>query len=193
MRGAPAIIRKAVAWYGIIPADAGSTRPQMRRAFHLKDHPRGCGEHSSLWPFLSLQAGSSPRMRGALIVIHSKRRVTRIIPADAGSTVSLGLRPYRSEDHPRGCGEHRLRTYRLFADGGSSPRMRGARRSLHPMARCRRIIPADAGSTEFFCCECGMFGDHPRGCGEHHDLYRHMGVQRGSSPRMRGAPQSGLT
>ena len=52
----------------------------------VQDHPRGCGEHVVPLPGLSKGSGSSPRMRGAHIVVVPVPALTRIIPADAGST-----------------------------------------------------------------------------------------------------------
>ena len=39
---------------GITPADAGKTAKQLKQAFALRDHPRGCGENVSPHPNLSL-------------------------------------------------------------------------------------------------------------------------------------------
>ena len=65
-------------------------------------------------------------MRGARSVCHCLGSLTRIIPADAGSTMNSTVYSFDIEDHPRGCGEHMVwRLYhRLYI--GSSPRMRGA-------------------------------------------------------------------
>ena len=65
--------------------------------------------------------------------------------------------------------------------------MRGALVSALMLFLQKRIIPADAGSTEFADIPHGGLTDHPRGCGEHRLLQGldMMGV--GSSPRMRGA------
>ena len=51
------------------------------------------------------------------------------------------------EDHPSGCGEHIRPVWDWIVDKGSSPRMRGARFAILPIANKPRIIPADAGST----------------------------------------------
>ena len=135
--------------------------------------------------------GSSPRMRGArgcasrlvprrrdhprvcgehLDTSHRRLQVSRIIPAYAGSTLILLARP--------------------AVPLGSSPRMRGARRSRRRSSGPRR--------------------DHPRVCGEHGELHVGRAPRRGiipayagstsieeekrqldagSSPRMRGAPR----
>ena len=64
MRGTPCPVPSTPSPWGIIPADAGNTKEQMKQHAGVKDHPRGCGEHSTGscdcgWPW-----GSSPRMRG---------------------------------------------------------------------------------------------------------------------------------
>ena len=115
----------------IIPADAGSTYLQLWASMRMRDHPRGCGEHYNIvcW-YLSLE-GSSPRMRGALIGYLLAGAARGIIPADAGSTFGRVPVLLSTEDHPRGCGEHILLGNKVGADGGSSPRMRGAPRRCH--------------------------------------------------------------
>ena len=86
MRGAPALRRQAVRAGGIIPADAGSTATGALCDLNIEDHPRGCGEHlGSMVPIL-VSMGSSPRMRGAPLILFMRPGLQRIIPADAGST-----------------------------------------------------------------------------------------------------------
>ena len=134
--------------------DIGSS-PRMRGAQSAttvstclaRDHPRGCGEHYAAQRLGTLSAGSSPRMRGAHTLCHLRQYKTRIIPADAGSTVySIGRQSPRM-DHPRGCGEHGVIYVGGQYDIGSSPRMRGAQ-----------------SATTVSTC---LARDHPRGCGEH--------------------------
>ena len=71
---------------GIIPADAGSTSTKTNVTMNREDHPRGCGEHSSVMRKGLGHKGSSPRMRGARVVNPYDMALIRIIPADAGST-----------------------------------------------------------------------------------------------------------
>ena len=91
--------------------------------------------------------GSSPRMRGARVIVLIQWKPIRIIPADAGST--RGPLPARSwtPDHPRGCGEHVAGEEPHMLLVGSSPRMRGALYRFAANEHWFRIIPADAGST----------------------------------------------
>ena len=65
--------------------------------------------------------------------------------------------------------------------------MRGARLSGAVAAATVRIIPADAGSTQYQSIYVAIGRDHPRGCGEHTVSGNMIPTMIGSSPRMRGA------
>ena len=93
MRGKPK--RLLVDSFGdrITPADAGKTPFTLTSIIRSQDHPRGCGENTSLVGTRRNALGSPPRMRG-------KRRYTtgvperhRITPADAGKTRSARPSP----------------------------------------------------------------------------------------------------
>ena len=74
----------------------------------------------------------------------------RIIPADAGSTDMVTTITEDNADHPRGCGEH-MNSFSLVRKAkGSSPRMRGALAKIGHHLWKVRIIPADAGSTDWW-------------------------------------------
>ena len=167
MRGALRPARQGGEIRGIIPADAGSTLIWGWENCPTWDHPRGCGEHYGALSQLRAAAGSSPRMRGAPSRRPGMGEYARIIPADAGSTLYQINLDCLHQDHPRGCGEHSLLLNSLSFPKGSSPRMRGALVQEHRVVRGRRIIPADAGSTEQLHLATPGLGDHPRGCGEH--------------------------
>ena len=132
---------------GIIPACAGSTVVRCGHINIRRDHPRMCGEHLVRFRTCAPSAGSSPHVRGALVGSLRVRQLLGIIPACAGSTVTVCHAEDRNRDHPRMCGEHRTPSRPLTGLSGSSPHVRGARchgvvRSLSP-----GIIPACAGST----------------------------------------------
>ncbi len=151
----------------IIPADAGNTWLSNTARSIGEDHPRGCGEHidhvSKVWD----DGGSSPRMRGTLVGGLRVNAVHGIIPADAGNTSSgAPLRP-GCGDHPRGCGEHWMKTSANAAEDGSSPRMRGTHLVGGLESADGGIIPADAGNTMSTSFSLASPPDHPRGCGEH--------------------------
>ena len=65
--------------------------------------------------------------------------------------------------------------------------MRGAREPVAHVLVAAGIIPAYAGSTAEAKGEIIRVEDHPRVCGEHRVPVVRAQVQRGSSPRMRGA------
>ena len=66
--------------------------------------------------------------------------------------------------------------------------MRGTPRVLYTYGMRIGIIPAYAGNTQSMKSDIGRDGDHPRVCGEHLIINISVGVQWGSSPRMRGTP-----
>ena len=132
--------------------------------------------------------GSSPRVRGALEARQGRGRREGIIPACAGSTLRPISRIPVWEDHPRVCGEHELRHIPEEGALGSSPRVRGARVVFAQFSRDGGIIPACAGSTHRAASFRRGLGDHPRVCGEHERADTRRSRDRGSSPRVRGAP-----
>ena len=66
--------------------------------------------------------------------------------------------------------------------------MRGKLPSIICGSASTRITPADAGKTLKRRLKLGVFGDHPRGCGENVRPYIKPRQPRGSPPRMRGKP-----
>ena len=191
MRGALSRGLRPHQWTWIIPADAGSTFGITLCCCSGEDHPRGCGEHLIDLLMVSTRPGSSPRMRGAPCSSPPYAHRLRIIPADAGSTITKIDWSKHDEDHPRGCGEHIMSPPEWSLHGGSSPRMRGALRQGVSGFPWMRIIPADAGSTREQPASGSAPQDHPRGCGEHWTLMVARWSSWGSSPRMRGAPRLG--
>ena len=151
----------------IIPADAGSTMMAKCIITDTEDHPRRCGEHNNYVRDVTSHKGSSPQMRGAPMSWRWLYRLTGIIPADAGSTgVTIGSEAMR-QDHPRRCGEHVRLARHNRTNEGSSPQMRGALARNCGYVCLKRIIPADAGSTNRYLPVSIFIKDHPRRCGEH--------------------------
>ena len=188
MRGKRQYADKPHAMGRITPADAGKTNSGSIRLSAHRDHPRGCGENFIFSISISSEYGSPPRMRGkhaATVLMHGIRRIT---PADAGKTKPR-LRGFSgSGDHPRGCGENRIQGCCPLQPTGSPPRMRG--KPLRGVFGCAAIgiTPADAGKTEGVHLFAPPKKDHPRGCGENHDLHMRTNGNGGSPPRMRGKP-----
>ena len=86
MRGTQAGSVIRIQMQGIIPAYAGNTPTRPRITNSARDHPRVCGEHTTLTPVGTGNPGSSPRMRGTQHARESTRRHVGIIPAYAGNT-----------------------------------------------------------------------------------------------------------
>ena len=186
MRGTPYGTVVAKVTPRIIPAHAGNTRIVSFQFQRIWDHPRACGEHTSLPTVSFIAMGSSPRMRGTPVIIVPEAYGVGIIPAHAGNTVNCGVTCLVNGDHPRACGEHRSVDEVLDGAEGSSPRMRGTPTRWSYTLRCGRIIPAHAGNTGILFSSAPQPGDHPRACGEHGGYPVSYGEYRGSSPRMRG-------
>ena len=125
MRGTPSAVRGFRAPLWIIPAYAGNTILSHAVGRSTWDHPRVCGEHRSTLMVSWSAWGSSPRMRGTPVFIHSWIFMLGIIPAYAGNTKSPSTCWVTSRDHPRVCGEHAIPSLSHLCLAGSSPRMRG--------------------------------------------------------------------
>ena len=125
-------------------------------------------------------------MRGKLEVKEFKSTATRIIPAHAGQTSTLGMTVVRPSDHPRACGANLFDSSSSTHAVGSSPRMRGKPAVIYPRLGARRIIPAHAGQTEKSHQKQWFAPDHPRACGANAWSPVYGRQDAGSSPRMRG-------
>ena len=136
--------------------------------------------------------GSSPRVRGKLVVLLNVPQEHRLIPARAGKTQRRSTPPRASWAHPRACGENGRRGERGLALGGSSPRVRGKLDGVDADLQGGRLIPARAGKTLRARCAAGGPGAHPRACGENLRGPGGRDYPQGSSPRVRGKRGAGL-
>ena len=106
-RGARVRVSTSFARWWIIPAYAGSTKPEPVTVSLPADHPRIRGEHVPDPSQPAPANGSSPHTRGALSEVRQIAEEARIIPAYAGSTPFIAAPPRMDRDHPRIRGEHR--------------------------------------------------------------------------------------
>ena len=130
--------------------------------------------------------GSSPRVRGTLVMVMASFMQTRFIPAGAGNAAAEIVQVATVTVHPRGCGERiRVGAFSNVVDG-SSPRVRGTLpgKHLHPLKW--RFIPAGAGNAPFNTSTVNASPVHPRGCGERFQNIVPACRRDGSSPRVRG-------
>ena len=153
----------------LIPARAGKTYLRFLRTLMNSAHPRACGEngHEEIMKIPGLW----------------------LIPARAGKTPTSSPRLSASPAHPRACGENRATQYRMRANAGSSPRVRGKRLASGDLRQVLRLIPARAGKTSGGWSSPCAWSAHPRACGENSPHYFHKAPAAGSSPRVRGKQQ----
>ena len=190
VRGAHAMTGEKTQVYGIIPACAGSTRPNLDCPRLWGDHPRMYGEHDNQQPDAYRPVGSSPHVRGARQACDDALQESGIIPACAGSTTVGKTKLLFIWDHPRMCGEHADGNKTIQGAKGSSPHVRGALARRFASGSATGIIPACAGSTPMSPTGRGAMWDHPRMCGEHSRPMKSRSNCGGSSPHVRGARQS---
>ena len=167
MRGSHDLLMHCGVEHGIIPAHAGLTFSGCAHGTPGRDHPRACGAHTTGPEVKAWRMGSSPRMRGSLILPWALLMRLGIIPAHAGLTTCDLVTAIYPGDHPRACGAHDCLPWLSVPSPGSSPRMRGShfirQRSDFPVG----IIPAHAGLTSRRSRKIGFARDHPRACGAH--------------------------
>ncbi len=145
------------------------------------------GEHIPRFTIRFVTQGPSPRARGAHPGAHRRLAHDGTIPACAGSTSeSLGSED-RVRDHPRVRGEHLLPVLGEAAEGGPSPRARGAPRRETAGVAGVGTIPACAGSTSRVWTTTAASWDHPRMRGEHCTSRSAGSMMPGPSPHARGA------
>ncbi len=129
-------------------------------------------------------------MRGKLPCLAAWSGRSRIIPAHAGQTVIDSAPILGPPDHPRACGANSLTLALSSPNTGSSPRMRGKLGVKYRRDPVFRIIPAHAGQTVLLAFFVVVFADHPRACGANGHVGGFIVARVGSSPRMRGKPQT---
>ena len=89
-----------------IPAYAGKTTSLPWLLGLAQEHPRVCGENEIVAFAARETAGTSPRMRGKLLLILPPPNPLRNIPAYAGKTRLWRSPPEKPQEHPRVCGEN---------------------------------------------------------------------------------------
>ena len=105
MRGKAVLILDDVPGVGITPAHAGKRdgRPFPLRIY--EDHPRTCGEKSSVALSMGRGLGSPPHMRGKDAGFQGLYGHPGITPAHAGKRADGAAGGQGLGDHPRTCGE----------------------------------------------------------------------------------------
>ena len=208
VRGTPACRRRRRAHGRFIPACAGNSRRCSNNRRFSTVHPRVCGELSMLLVGNGYAVGSSPRVRGTPLGSPKGWPHQRFIPACAGNSRDGGAGGSGRAVHPRVCGELLQAPPAADIDDGSSPRVRGTRRStrdqwearsVHPRV-CGELYGPNASARDLDGSSPRVRGTHsatseatrststvhPRVCGELQRLSRLASIESGSSPRVRG-------
>ena len=150
----------------LIPACAGKTRRRRACRRVRRAHPRVCGENRDAIRLFHSVSGSSPRVRGKLLLPERRGVRGRLIPACAGKTGGCGGAGGAPGAHPRVCGENDPAHPGAPPAPGSSPRVRGKLPGLDGHDGSPRLIPACAGKTEGCRRRWRRRTAHPRVCGE---------------------------
>ena len=170
----------------ITPAYAGKRDTTFTEIRRIWDHPRLCGE-KIVSNGRSIDAlGSPPPMRGKVGDYRTPYRIDRITPAYAGKSYLLAVEHGYSGDHPRLCGEKSSTYCRSYSVGGSPPPMRGKGKAERTLMGRDGITPAYAGKSSGTEWSVRTDWDHPRLCGEKHQIIRVLFLPVGSPPPMRG-------
>ena len=119
-------------------------------------------------------------------MVFPQSQINGLIPARAGKTSAFNFFMSSATAHPRACGENAITMFAAPTYLGSSPRVRGKRRSISFLMAKVRLIPARAGKTIQTVIKGATVAAHPRACGENSDIARMLRIDAGSSPRVRG-------
>jgi len=130
-----------------IPARAGNADWCHGSLLLIPVHPRTCGERRKLSRAGIINAGSSPHVRGTLLMSSSPPPVWRFIPARAGNARHRHRAHHRLPVHPRTCGERDRDAFAESSWAGSSPHVRGTPQLLQIRQLITRFIPARAGNA----------------------------------------------
>ena len=114
--------------------------------------------------------------------------VNRFIPVCTGNTGKRIIMDHKTTVHPRVYGEHSRGFSLGFSLGGSSPCVRGTRKSLSSIGLHARFIPVCTGNTCTLSSVLDSISVHPRVYGEHQNLLIQHYYINGSSPCVRGTP-----
>ena len=145
-----------------------------------------CGEKSFGTAQRIRGRGSPPRVRGKADPKKHRTRQAGITPACAGKRFSGLLRKAGKWDHPRVCGEKRIKNASGSKDIGSPPRVRGKVPRFLNQPLSSGITPACAGKSSASSSSVHRSRDHPRVCGEKYQKHIDMLQATGSPPRVRG-------
>ena len=130
VRGTPTSLARKDEPSGSSPHVRGTLIVSSQHMPDTRIIPACAGNTYNLMFDLQPLMGSSPHVRGTLVLNWNSTILSGIIPACAGNTRSTTAASWRTRDHPRMCGEHLSVESSVFFLLGSSPHVRGTRRTV---------------------------------------------------------------
>ena len=128
----------------------------------------------------------TPAYAGKRSISRSNLPLKRDHPRLCGEKIYFRSNLPLKRDHPRLCGEKLISLHKSSSERGSPPPMRGKVFFNDFSHGLLRITPAYAGKSQTASpCTCST-RDHPRLCGEKHQLGENSHQNQGSPPPMRG-------
>ena len=149
-------------------------------------HPRIYGEHSIRVAARIMNSGSSPYIRGTLLMQCRFGHPERFIPVYTGNIPRRKTVTSVTPVHPRIYGEHLHFAWRSFQKTGSSPYIRGTSPTVTDFVYIDRFIPVYTGNMDYHKPAPGLPPVHPRIYGEHAADHNFSLFSAGSSPYIRG-------
>ena len=125
-------------------------------------------------------------MRGNLFIAHSHLESKGPIPACAGQPACATSQMRHAWAYPRVCGATGNVSEVIILRRGLSPRVRGNRQKLEPVALSQGPIPACAGQPSTKRTPSRKARAYPRVCGATVFELSTLAYQDGLSPRVRG-------
>ena len=147
IRGTHVITLMACTYIRFIPVHTGNTFYQVIKGEFKTVHPRAYGEHDNKKITSSLNAGSSPCIRGTRKGVGIVIPNCRFIPVHTGNTNPIILVSPYFPVHPRAYGEHRYVGRNFSHPNGSSPCIRGTQQWSDVGMGLGWFIPVHTGNT----------------------------------------------
>ena len=186
LRGNPYLTLASSSERRDIPAPTGQPIDYCLADVRLTGHPRTYGATTSAHLATLDKAGTSPHLRGNQRIGQSKRRAYRDIPAPTGQPRKVSF-PRRSDrGHPRTYGATTYAILNRDGDAGTSPHLRGNRRSHTPDRGLYRDIPAPTGQPASQGRRTRPCRGHPRTYGATLTTFKRAQDDKGTSPHLRG-------
>ena len=148
--------------------------------------PTRVGKTSLSQDSLSQASGSPPRVWGKRERSLPDPRDSRFTPTRVGKTLTAEAASLSLTVHPHACGENLFDDFRLWAHGGSPPRVWGKRRTGRLRCGTRGSPPRVWGKPPAERRRRGRLRVHPHACGENLPPLTSRTTPTGSPPRVWG-------